>query len=124
MLEKRAERLFVKVCEYFVYEGFRVYANDTHRWCDTDGFYEVEFSLQNGNQYLYIHTECGNQSLEDKWSKNNGVCYIADVVEYMSNDVYRYQMFFEDMVKSRLGDQLSDRMKKEIYQMIEDINNR
>ena len=121
MLEKKTERLFVKVCEHFIHEGFRIYANDTHRWCETDGFYEVEFSLQNGNQYLYIHTACGNQYLEDKWSKNNGSCYIADVLENIDS-IYCYQMFFEDLIKSRLGDLLTEDLKNNIKEIIEEIN--
>lgn len=122
-LEKKVELLFIKVCERFIYNGFRVFAVDTHRWCETDGFYEVEFSLQNGIKSMYIHTATGNQTLEDKWSKNNGTCYIADVLEHI-NDIYCYQMFFEDVVKSEFIEFFNEKLIKEIYQMIDDIENR
>lgn len=46
-------------------------ADDTHRWVDTDGFYEVEFNLNTEIGDIYIHTECGDRDLEDEWSSNN-----------------------------------------------------
>lgn len=41
-------------------------ADDTHRWVDCDGFYEVEFELNTEIGDIYINTECGDQGLEDE----------------------------------------------------------
>ena len=51
--------------------GWIITADDTHRWVDCDGFYEVEFELNTEIGDIYINTECGGRDLEDEWSKNN-----------------------------------------------------
>lgn len=67
---------FVKELEDFVgsliskYE-WTITADDTHRWVDCDGWYEVEFELNTEIGDIYINTESGGQDLEDEWSKNN-----------------------------------------------------
>jgi hypothetical protein len=51
----------------------KIEAQDTHRWCECDGYYELQFLLildaYPGG--IYLHTVNGNQELEDKWSDNN-----------------------------------------------------
>ena len=53
-------------------------ADDTHRWVDCDGFYEVEFTLNTEIGKIYINTESGGRDLEEEWSENNpqqvGLC--------------------------------------------------
>lgn len=46
-------------------------ADDTHRWVECDGWYEVEFMLNTEIGDIYIKTESGDQELEDEWSENN-----------------------------------------------------
>lgn len=46
-------------------------ADDTHRWVECDGWYEVEFMLNTEIGEIYINTESGNQDLEDEWCENN-----------------------------------------------------
>lgn len=46
-------------------------ADDTHRWVECDGWYEVEFMLNTEIGEIYINTESGDQDLEDEWSENN-----------------------------------------------------
>ena len=46
-------------------------ADDTHRWVECDGWYEVEFMLNTEIGDIYINTESGDQDLEDEWSENN-----------------------------------------------------
>lgn len=46
-------------------------ADDTHRWVECDGWYEVEFMLNTEIGDIYIKTESGDQDLEDAWSENN-----------------------------------------------------
>jgi hypothetical protein len=67
---------FVKELEDFVggligkYE-WTITADDTHRWVECDGWYEVEFELNTEIGDIYINTESGDQDLEDEWSENN-----------------------------------------------------
>lgn len=51
--------------------NWAITADDTHRWVECDGFYEVEFELNTEIGDVYINTESGDQDLEDEWSKNN-----------------------------------------------------
>ena len=46
-------------------------ADDTHRWVECDGWYEVEFMLNTEVGEIYINTESGDQDLEDQWSEDN-----------------------------------------------------
>lgn len=51
--------------------GWTITADDTHRWVESDGWYEVEFMLNTEIGDIYINTESGDQDLEDEWSENN-----------------------------------------------------
>ena len=55
-------------------KGYRIYAHDTHRWISTDGWYELEYNLQDDNGLdLYITTYSSHeQEFEDEWSSENG----------------------------------------------------
>ena len=75
----RLEKIFFKICEYLCYElGYTVYANDTHRWVDSDGWYEVQFTLEKDGKDIYINTQYGDRDLEEEWTNNNGPCEISD----------------------------------------------
>lgn len=52
---------------------WEIIADDTHRWVDTDGWYEVSFNLDTHESYepVYINTICGDRELEDTWSIGN-----------------------------------------------------
>lgn len=66
--------------------GWELTASDTHRWCSSDGFYEVEFSLKKGDEKIYLHTESGDQDLEDNWSENNPQqIWVNDMIFYLDD---------------------------------------
>ena len=69
--------------------NWTIMAHDTHRWVETDGWYEVEFDLYTGNGNVYINTECGDFELQDMWSNGNPRkvfslrdCYMEDVWDW------------------------------------------
>lgn len=64
------QQLIDKITEY-INNGWELIADNTHRWVESDGFYEVQFELHKGDDKIYLHTEIGGQDLEDEWSKNN-----------------------------------------------------
>lgn len=51
--------------------NWSIIAADTHRWVDTDGWYEVEFHLETDFGDVYINNVDGDKDLEDIWSENN-----------------------------------------------------
>lgn len=51
--------------------NWSIIAADTHRWVDTDGWYEVDFHLETDFGDVYINTIYGDKDLEDIWSENN-----------------------------------------------------
>lgn len=67
---KMRQKLIDKITE-FINNGWELVADDTHRWCSCDGFYEVQFTLRKDDEEIYLHTESGGQDLEDEWSENN-----------------------------------------------------
>lgn len=53
-------------------------ATDTHRWVESDGFYEVQFMIKFPNSDksepdsgIFLHNESGGVDLENEWSKDN-----------------------------------------------------
>ena len=80
-----------------------IQADDTHRWVECDGFYEVEFMLyicedeKDGD--VYINTESGGRDLEDEWSSSNpqdcptfDYCYMDDTWDwyYFLDGLYKF----------------------------------
>jgi hypothetical protein len=58
----------------YVLENYSCFleADDTHRWVDTDGFYEVQFTIKFDNdKSIYLTTVYGGQTLQDEWSHAN-----------------------------------------------------
>lgn len=60
---------------------YDLWATDTHRWIETDSFYEVEFRLGkldeefseslDNKDYCYLTTLSGDGNLQEEWSANN-----------------------------------------------------
>lgn len=66
----------------------KIKAKDTHRYCECDGFYELQFNLildaYPGG--IYLHTVNSNQDLEDGWSDNNPQeVNITTVINFMDD---------------------------------------
>lgn len=51
--------------------NWTITADDTHRWVDSDGWYEVEFMMYTETGTVYINTESGDRELEELWSNDN-----------------------------------------------------
>lgn len=123
----RLEKLFFKICEYLCYElGYTVYANDTHRWVDSDGWYEVEFTLLNGEKEIYINTQCGDRDLEEEWTNNNGPCEIYDAFYSMkySSNYWDFTYFFSNFIDDgEFNALLPSDLKMEIKNIIDEIEN-
>ena len=52
--------------------NWTIIADDTHRWVETDGWYEVAFYLiTDFTERIYINTESGDIDLQNDWSENN-----------------------------------------------------
>lgn len=123
----RLEKLFFKICEYFCYElGYTVYANDTHRWVDSDGWYEVQFTLLNGEKEIYINTQYGDRDLEEEWTNNNGPCEISDAFYSMkySSNYWDFTYFFSNFIDDgEFNTLLPNDLKMEIKNIIDEIEN-
>lgn len=123
----RLEKLFFKICEYLCYElGYTVYANDTHRWVDSDGWYEVQFTLLNGEKEIYINTQYGDRDLEEEWTNNNGPCEISDAFYSMkySSNYWDFTYFFSNFIDDgEFNTLLPNDLKMEIKDIIDEIEN-
>lgn len=84
--------LIHKVCKEY---GGVLISTDTHRWVESDGFYEVQFMIKfpespdfkECESGIFIHNESGNQKLEDEWSKTNPrEVKFEDFEKYMDED--------------------------------------
>jgi hypothetical protein len=74
--------------------NFYIKADDTHRWIDPDGFYEVEFYLCHDDyKDIYLYTKSGDQSLEDEWSNNNPQKAELNDFLYIFDDSYTNIIF-------------------------------
>lgn len=73
-------------------EDWEIIADDTHRWVESDGWYEVEFMLYTDFGNIYINTESGNSELQKQWSDNNpqNVSSIQDCYMYTIWDWYYF----------------------------------
>lgn len=67
--------------------GGYIIADDTHRWVDTDGFYEVQFTLVLKEIEIYLGTVSGDSELQEAWSENNPqiVYNAADMLNTVSD---------------------------------------
>jgi len=67
-----AEKLVERVIRYLINEkGYYVVAHETHRYIDSDGWFELEFNLRGGSDpntdvYLNTHSDT-DQDFEDEW---------------------------------------------------------
>lgn len=77
--------------------GWKIMADDTHRWCESDGFYEVEFHLHTEAGEVYINTESGGQDLEDEWSDNNPQ-EISDIRDCYLRDAFDWKCFIQELI--------------------------
>lgn len=71
--------------------GWKLVASDTHRWVESDGFYEVQFELHKDNHKIYLHAESGGQDLEDEWSKNNPQQVSAEILTNIMVDDFAFK---------------------------------
>ena len=73
-------------------EDWEIVADDTHRWVESDGWYEVQFMLHTDFGNIYINTESGNSELQEQWSDNNpqNVSSIHDCYMYTIWDWYYF----------------------------------
>lgn len=78
--------------------NWRIEADDTHRWVETDGFYEVEFHLYTEKGSVYINNKSGDNDLQEEWSENNpqNLDTIADCYMYSAWDWY---YFLDGLIK-------------------------
>ena len=123
----RLEKLFFKICKYLCYElGYTVYANDTHRWVDSDGWYEVQFTLYKDGKEIYINTQYGDRDLEEEWTNNNGPCEISDAFYSMkySSNYWDFRYFFTNFIDDgEFNTLLPNDLKMEIKNIIDEIEN-
>lgn len=64
-----------KILNYLTDEkNYCIYAHDTHRWISTDGWYELEYNLQDDNGTdVYLTTyNSHDQDFEDEWTSEDG----------------------------------------------------
>ena len=67
---KNEDKLKNKI-EEKINNGWLLMVSDTHRWCKSDGFYEMRFFLKKEEKTIYLHSYQGGKDLEDCYSKNN-----------------------------------------------------
>ena len=66
-------------------------ADDTHRFVESDGFYEVQFTIRFENDYIYLYTKSGDSDLQDEWSPNNPqTVYWSDIQTELSLEDCEY----------------------------------
>ena len=72
-LEDDLEQEIVEIVDKIIRENdWGIEAHDTHRWVETDGFYEVEFHLYTENDgQVFIQNKSGGRDLEEEWSDSN-----------------------------------------------------
>ena len=69
------EDFLKKILTYLTEEkSYFIYAHDTHRWISSDGWYELEYNLQDDNGTdVYLTTYSSHeQDFEDDWSSEDG----------------------------------------------------
>lgn len=79
--------LLNKILTYLTEEkSYFIYAHDTHRWISSDGWYELEYNLQDDNGTdVYLTTYSSHeQEFEDDWSSEDGY-HVTPGDLYMSN---------------------------------------
>lgn len=104
-IDDEVEKVFCEFLDRLIWKyDWEIIADDTHRWVDSDGFYEVEFSLFTSftSENVYIHTECGGSDLQDSWSKNN------PQKVYSISDCYMEKWFDFDFFLGRLVKAIDD----------------
>lgn len=85
------EQELLKKIEDKISDGWSLVANDTHRWVESDNFYEVQFELRKGGSKIFIHNESGGQDLEDEWSESNPQLVSAETVMNIMVDEFDFK---------------------------------
>lgn len=84
-----ATLLFETVLKYLTEtKNYHIHAHDTHRWISLDGWYELEYNLQDDNGLdLYITTYSSyDQDFEDEWTSESGHSVSSSEVYYSDGD--------------------------------------
>lgn len=80
-------------------EGWDIIADDTHRWVESDGFYEVEFNLSTPYEDVYINCKSGGRDLQDEWSESNPqYCHSIDEC-YLDERSWDWYYFLSELVR-------------------------
>ena len=80
-------------------EGWDIIADDTHRWVESDGFYEVEFNLSTPYGDVYINNKSGGRDLQDEWSESNPhYCHSIDEC-YLDEQSWDWYYFLYELVR-------------------------
>ncbi len=81
-------------------------AGDTHRWIDSDGWYELEYHLcndANREEILYITTYTSyEREFEEEWSTGEDHYYIdpCEIYWFDTGDPDRFRWCLEDMLQT------------------------
>lgn len=80
-------------------ENWDIVADDTHRWVESDGFYEVEFNLETPYGDVYINNKSGGRDLQDEWSDANPQ-YCNSINEcYLDEQSWDWYYFLTELVE-------------------------
>lgn len=119
LLEPTAEELIDEVLNYLVYKGWRVVAHDTHRWIDSDGWYELQFELMSPdyNEDVYLHTySTYERDFEEQWSKEGDTeVEICDIYWDDRDDGWDYKYALEGIKRNaRSWSDLTEDLREKI----------
>ncbi len=93
------EQELLKQIKNKISNGWELVADDTHRWVESDGFYELQFELHKDNHKIYLHTESGGQDLEDEWSENNPQQVSAETVTNIMTDDFDFKYALKNIAE-------------------------
>lgn len=74
---EKAEKLIKDCLERLTYKySYYIHAGDTHRWIESDGWYELQYELlshEDPNFRIYLDTySTSEQEFQDEWSTDGG----------------------------------------------------
>lgn len=101
----RAEHLAENAIRYLIdNKEYYVYAHDTHRYIDSDGWFELEFDLRGGQNpntdvYLITHSD-HSQEFEDEWLNrdDDAPLYYEDIM-WDPYELYDYAYALENLIE-------------------------
>ena len=100
-----AEHLVEKAIRYLIdNKGYYVSAHDTHRYIDSDGWFELQFELRGGsdpNTSVYLNTHNDHdQDFEDEWmNKGDDETYGYDDIMWDPYTLHDYAYALEDIIE-------------------------